>query len=59
VPIDPITGKPFAYRTKNGKAILESPAPLNRPEQGLHWEITVKNDTASTTTLHNTLPLDH
>jgi|GEM_PF-5497439 len=40
VPIDPITGKPFAYRIDNGKAILESPALYDR--EGLHWEVTIK-----------------
>ena len=41
VPIDPVTGKAFAYSLDGDTAVLEAPAPPNRPQRGfaLRYEI--------------------
>jgi hypothetical protein len=39
VPIDPVTGKAFEYSQSGNTALLQSPAPLNKPERSLHWNL--------------------
>jgi hypothetical protein len=40
VPNNPISGKPFDYEIRDGKALLNSPAPpRDPPVHELHWEI--------------------
>ena len=42
-PIDPTTGKPFAYRAEGQTAILESPAaPGDHPRWALRYEVTIE-----------------
>jgi hypothetical protein len=38
-PLDPVSGKPFAYKVTDGKALLEGLPPVN--EDSLHYEITI------------------
>ncbi|NLX04463.1 MAG: hypothetical protein GXY33_04885 [Phycisphaerae bacterium] len=42
VPLDPVTGRPFAYRLENGRAILDAPAPQGiEPKHGLRYIVTI------------------
>jgi hypothetical protein len=39
LPSDPVTGASFEYSVIGNTAVLKSPAPLNKPERDLRWEL--------------------
>ncbi len=44
VPSDPLTGRPFAYAVRDGRAVLTAPAPVGEPsaENAWRYELTIR-----------------